>query len=64
MPGRPSYVDPDIEQRIIDLHLEGLSARGIARQLNSEGIPTPFNAQIRGWEHQIVLRVLRRTGTI
>jgi DNA invertase Pin-like site-specific DNA recombinase len=43
---------------LMELKEQGLSARGMAEELNRRGVPTPARGR---WHAQTVIRVLRRT---
>lgn len=58
-------IDPDqaaIVRRIYELYLQGESARGIARLLNEEGVPT--NTRSGRWTHTWLLGTYAATGIL
>ncbi|TLG12169.1 resolvase [Nocardia cyriacigeorgica] len=57
-PGRPRAIGPDVERRIAVLHAQGHSAKAIAAQLTTEGIPTASGTP--AWHYSTVRRVLER----
>lgn len=57
--GRPSGIPAAVEQRIADLHAEGLSASAIAALLEAEGIARP-TTRSKSWHHSHVLAAVRR----
>lgn len=53
--GRPREIYPETVEQMRELHERGLSAAGIARQLNEEGVATPRGGR---WHHGGVVRAL------
>lgn len=60
--GRRSSIPAEIEARIAQLHVDGLSASAIADLLESEGVPRP-TPQSRRWTYEHVLAAVRRVET-
>jgi DNA invertase Pin-like site-specific DNA recombinase len=58
--GRPRQVPDDIVARIVRESNEGKSARGIARDLTADKVPTAQGA--KAWTHQTVQTVIWRTA--
>ncbi|WP_205474452.1 recombinase family protein [Nocardioides sp. SYSU D00038] len=57
--GRPSAIPRDVEDRIYDLHSEGLSASAIAQLMEDEGVARP-TARSKSWHHSHILAAVRR----
>lgn len=57
--GRPSAIPQEVEDRIVQLNAEGMSASAIAELLESEGVPRP-TTKSKSWHHGHVLRSIRR----
>jgi len=57
--GRPSGIPAEVEDRILALHTEGLSASAIAELLEAEGLARP-TAKSKSWHHSHVLAAVRR----
>jgi DNA invertase Pin-like site-specific DNA recombinase len=59
--GRPVQVSAEIEERILALHRRRrLTARAIARQLETDGVPSPRGGE--RWHHGTVADIIRRRG--
>lgn len=57
--GRPSLIPVELEDRIFDLHNDGMSASAIAELLEAEGVPRP-TPRSKSWHHSHVLAAVRR----
>ncbi len=57
--GRPVKLSSATQNRVVELHREGLSLRKIVDRLNSDGIPTATDRQ---WHASTVRQVLQRAA--
>lgn len=57
--GRPSAIPADVEDRIIDLSCDGLSASAISQLMEDEGVARP-TARSKSWHRSHVLAAVRR----
>lgn len=60
--GRPSAIPADVEERIYDLHVTGLSASAIAQLMEDEGVARP-TARSKSGHHSHVLAAARPVET-
>lgn len=59
--GRPPRIPSEVEERILTLHLQGLSASAIARRFNDERVPKGAGSTPT-WDHSHVLSAIRRAN--